>query len=170
MGETPEDLQQYDPEKFVSRLIGFADLETLLEKARSVVDEKSAKNIMKGDFTMDDFLMQLESINKMGSMSQILDMAGLGKTVAKKGNVNEQEAKMKKWKFAIQSMTRAERSDPEMINSSRVRRIAAGSGLKESDVRELLANYSKIKKMMKQFSPGKMKRGGFGALFKQFGM
>ena len=170
VGETPEDLQQYDPEKFVSRLIGFADLETLLEKARSVVDEKSAKNIMKGDFTMDDFLMQLESINKMGSMSQILDMAGLGKAVAKKGNVNEQEAKMKKWKFAIQSMTRAERNDPEIINSSRVRRIAAGSGLKESDVRELLANYSKIKKMMKQFSPGKMKRGGFGALFKQFGM
>lgn len=170
VGETPEDLQQFDPEKFVARLIGFADLETLLEKARSVVDEKSAKNIMKGDFTMDDFLAQLDSINKMGSMSQILDMAGLGKAVAKKGNVPEQEAKMKRWKFAIQSMNAAERNDPEIINSSRVRRIAAGSGVKESEVRELLANYSKIKKMMKQFSPGKMKRGGFGGLFKQFGM
>ncbi|MBS3051093.1 MAG: hypothetical protein J4400_03005 [Candidatus Aenigmarchaeota archaeon] len=170
VGETPEDLQQYDPEKFVARLIGFADLETLLEKARSVVDERSVKQMIKGDFTMDDFLMQLESINKMGSMSQILDMAGLGKAVAKKGNVGEQEEKMKRWKYAIQSMTREEKTDPDVINSSRVRRIAAGSGLKESEVRELLANYSKIKKMMKQFSPGKMKRGGFGALFKQFGM
>jgi len=97
-------------------------------------------------------------------------MAGLGKAVAKKGNVGEQEEKMKRWKYAIQSMTREEKTDPDVINSSRVRRIAAGSGLKESEVRELLANYSKIKKMMKQFSPGKMKRGGFGALFKQFGM
>lgn len=170
VGETPEDLQQYDPEKFVARLIGFADLETLLEKARSVVDESSAKKMLKGDFTMDDFLTQLESINKMGSMSQILDMAGLGKVAAKRGNVNEQEEKMKRWKFAIQSMTKEERNDPEIINSSRVRRIAAGSGLKESEVRELLANYSKIKKMMRQFSPGKMKRGGFGAMFKQFGL
>ncbi|MBI4174650.1 MAG: signal recognition particle protein, partial [Candidatus Aenigmarchaeota archaeon] len=122
VGETPEDLQQFDPEKFVARLIGFADLETLLEKARSVVDEKSAKAMLKGDFTMDDFLMQLDSINKMGSMSQILDMAGLGKAVAKKGNVAEQEGKMKKWKFAIQSMTREERNNPEIINSSRMRR------------------------------------------------
>ena len=168
VGETPEDIQQYDPEKFVARLIGFPDLETLLEKARSVVDERSAKRVLKGDFTMDDFLAQLDSINKMGSMSQILDMAGLGKAVAKKGNVGEQEAKMKRWKYAIQSMTKEERNDPETINSSRIRRIAAGSGLKESEVRDLLANYSKIKKMMKQFNP--KKRGGFGALFKQFGL
>ena len=170
VGETPEDLQQFDPEKFVARLIGFADLETLLEKARSVVDEKSAKAMLKGDFTMDDFLMQLDSINKMGSMSQILDMAGLGKAVAKKGNVAEQEGKMKRWKFVIQSMTKEERNNPEIINSSRMRRIANGSGTKESEVRELLANYSKIKKMMKQFSPGKMKRGGLGGMFKQFGL
>ena len=170
VGETPEDLQQYDPEKFVSRLLGFPDLETLLEKARSVVDEKSAKKIMKGDFGMDDFLVQIESMQKMGSMSQILDMAGLGKVAAKKGNIGEQEEKMKRWKYAIQSMTQAEKQDPDMINSSRVRRIAAGSGVKESEVRELLANYSKIKKMMKQFSPGKLKRGGLGGMFRQFGM
>ncbi len=170
IGETTEDLQQYDPEKFVARLIGFPDLETLLEKARSVVDEKSAKKIMKGDFTMDDFLVQLDSIQKMGSMSQILDMAGLGKLATKKGDISEQEAKMKRWKYAIQSMTRQERENPETINSSCIRRIADGSGIKESEVRELLANYSKIKKMMKQISPGKLKRGGFGSLFRQFGL
>ncbi|MFA4820158.1 MAG: signal recognition particle receptor subunit alpha [Candidatus Aenigmatarchaeota archaeon] len=169
VGETPEDLQIYDPEKFVARLIGFADLETLLEKARSVVDEKSAKKMITGDFTMSDFMTQIESMQKMGSMSQILDMAGLSK-VAKKGNVDEQEAKMKRWKYAIQAMTTDERDNPDIINSSRMRRIATGSGIKEAEVRELLANYNKIKKMMKQFSPGKMKRGGFGGLFKQFGM
>ncbi len=170
VGETPEDLQHYDPEKFVSRLLGFADLETLLEKARSVVDEKSAKKIMKGDFGMDDFLLQLESMQKMGSMSQVLDMAGLGRVAAKKGNISEQEEKMKRWKFMIQSMTLEEKENPDVINSSRMRRISLGSGVKESEVRELLANYNKIKKMMKQFSPGKMKRGGFGSLFRQFGM
>lgn len=167
VGETPEDLQQYDPEKFVARLIGFPDLETLLEKARSAVDEKSAKKMITGDFTMDEFMAQIESMQKMGSMSQILDMAGLSK-VAKKGNVEEQEAKMKRWKYAIQGMTKEERDNPDIINSSRIRRIAAGSGTKEAEVRELLANYGKIKKMMKQFNP--KKRGGFGGLFRQFGM
>lgn len=170
VGETSEDIQQYDPEKFVARLIGFPDLESLLEKARSVVDEKSAKKIITGDFTMDDFMAQLDAMQKMGPMSQILDMAGLGKLAAKRGDISEQESKMKRWKFVIQSMTKEERNNPEIINSSRVRRIAAGSGMRESEVRELLANYSKIKKVMKQFSPGKLKRGSFGSLFRQFGM
>ena len=163
-------MQHYDPEKFLSRLLGCSDLETLLEKARSVVDEKSAKKIMKGDFSMDDFLAQLDSMQKMGSMSQILDMAGLGQMAAKKGNIQEQEGKMKRWKYAIQSMTMEEKENPDIINSSRMCRIAAGSGIKENEVRDLIANYNKIKKMMKQFSPGKMKRGGFGSLFRQFGM
>ena len=75
---------------------------------------------------------------------------------------------MKRWKYAIQAMNKKERGNPEIINSSRIRRIAAGSGVKESEVRDLLANYSKIKKMMKQFNP--KKRGGMGSLFRQFGM
>ncbi len=171
VGETPEDLQAYDPEKFVSRLLGFPDLPTLLEKAKTVVDEKSAKNIIRGDFTMDDFLKQIESMGKMGSMSQMLDMAGLGKLVNRKNvDIGQQEDKIKRWKFAIQSMTTEEKADPSIINAPRMRRIAAGSGLEESDVRDLVANYNKIKKMMKQFSPGKLKRGGMGAIFKQFGM
>ncbi len=170
IGETPEDLDIYDPEKFVSRLLGFPDLSTLLEKARTVVDEKSAKKMISGDFTMDDFVTQLESIQKMGSMSQILDMAGLGSLAAKKGNVKEQESKMKRWKFAIQSMTAEERANPDIITSSRIRRISQGSGVAESEVRELLSNYQKIKKMMKQFNPSKLKRGGMGGIFRQFGI
>jgi len=170
VGETPEDLQQYDPEKFVSRLLGFPDLAALLEKAKSVVDEKSAKKMITGDFTMDDFLTQLESMQKMGSMGQILEMAGLGGMAAKKGNLKEHEAKMKRWKYAIQSMTAEERANPEIISSSRMQRIAKGSGIPESEVRELISNYNKIKKMMKQLNPAKMKRGGMGNLFRQMGM
>ncbi len=171
VGETPEDLQMYDPEKFVSRLLGFPDLPTLLEKAKTVVDEKSAKNILTGDFTMDDFMKQIESMGKMGSMSQMLDMAGLGKLATKKNvDIGQQESKIKRWKYAIQSMTVEERSDPSIINASRIKRISKGSGLSEADVRDLIANYNKIKKMMKQFNPGKLKRGGLGSLFKQFGM
>lgn len=171
VGETVNDLQDYDPKKFVARLVGFQDLDTLLEKARSVVDEKKAKKIIKGDFDIEDFYSQIESMQKMGPMSQVLDMMGAGK-LAKKvpGGLDVQEEKMKKWRHIINSMTMQERATPEIVNSSRVRRIAAGSGSGESDVREMLANYNKVKKMMKKLSPGKLKRGGFGSMFKQFGM
>ncbi len=170
VGETPEDLELYDPEKFVARLIGFPDLETLLEKARAVVDEKKAEKIIKGDFDLDDFYSQIESMQKMGPVSQMLDMMGMGKLGAKvPGGLDVQEAKMKKWKFIIQSMTPEEKANPDIINSSRVARIANGSGCKEPEVRELVANYNKVKKMMKKISPAKLKRGGLGGIFKQFG-
>jgi signal recognition particle subunit SRP54 len=169
VGETTEDLEVYDPEKFVSRLLGFPDLETLLEKARSVVDVKKAEKIVKGDFDIEDFYSQIEGMQKMGPMSQMLEMAGLGK-MAGKVDTTKQESKMKKWRYMIQSMTAQEKSNPEIINSGRIRRIALGSGCQESDVRELVASYSKVKKMMKQINPAKMQRGGFGALFRQFGI
>ncbi|MCX6819552.1 MAG: signal recognition particle receptor subunit alpha [Candidatus Aenigmarchaeota archaeon] len=170
VGETPEDLELYDPEKFVARLIGFPDLETLLEKARAVVDEKKAEKLIKGDFDLDDFYSQIESMQKMGPVSQMLDMMGMGKLGAKvPGGLDVQEAKMKKWKFIIQSMTPEEKANPDIINSSRVARIANGSGCKEPEVRELVANYNKVKKMMKKISPAKLKRGGLGGIFKQFG-
>lgn len=170
IGETVEDLQAYDPEKFVARLIGFPDLETLLEKARAVVDEEKAKKVIKGDFDLEDFYAQIESMQKMGPLSQIMDMAGLGKLASKAGNLNVQEQKMKKWKYIMQSMTLEEKRNPDVINPSRLHRIATGSGTQEQDVRELLANYNKMKKVMKKLSPGKLKRGDMSALFRQLGM
>ncbi len=77
---------------------------------------------------------------------------------------------MKKWKFVIHSMTTEEKSNPDIINSSRIRRIAAGSGCRESDVRELLANYSKTKKLMKNFNPNKLKRGDMASMMRQLGL
>ena len=108
-------------------------------------------------------------MQKMGPLSGVFDMLGLGKVTGKL-DLDVQETKMKKWKYAIQSMTREEKANPDVINSSRVRRIATGSGLQDSDVRELISNYSKAKKMMKKISPNKLKRGGMAGLFRQFGM
>jgi len=168
-GETPENLQQYDPEKFAARLLGFPDLETLLEKSKEVVDQDKTEKMMKGEFDLEDFYDQIENVGKMGTFSQILDMMGLGK-LSKNQDVDVQQDKMKKWKYIIQSMTKEERKNPALMNSSRVRRIADGSGNKDSDVRELVSQYNKMKKMMKMMNPNKMKRGQMGKLFKQFGM
>ncbi|MBI2579099.1 MAG: signal recognition particle protein [Candidatus Aenigmarchaeota archaeon] len=168
VGETPEDLEQYDPKKFVARLLGFPDLEALLEKAKTAVDEEKAKKVVSGDFTIEEFYEQIESVQKMGPLSQIMDMMGLGKMSGKvPGGVDVHEAKMKKWGHIIKSMTREEKSSPDIINPSRVSRIARGSGTSESEVRELLSNYGKIKKMMKKMSPSKLKRSG---LFRKFGL
>lgn len=168
-GETTEDLQPYDPEKFVARLLGMPDLETLLEKAKSVVDEKKAKKIVKGEFDLEDFVSQLESVRSMGPLSGILDMMGLGK-LGSKVPLEAQETKMKTWRYVLQSMAPEEKSDPDVINPSRVRRIASGSGCSEADVRELINNYNKVKKMIKKLSPEKMKRGGMANMFRQMGM
>lgn len=169
IGETTEDMELYDPQKFVARLIGFPDLETLLEKAKSALDEKKAEKIVKGDFDLEDFYSQVEGMQKMGPLSGVLDMMGLGKMAGKvPGGLEVQEQKMKKWKYALQSMTREEKTNPDAINSSRITRIARGSGCSESDVREFIANYNKVKKLMKQISPGKLKRSGMGGMFRQF--
>ncbi len=168
-GETVEDLDAYDPAKFVARLIGFPDLETLMEKAKAALDEKKAEKIVKGDFDLDDFYSQIEGMQKMGPLSGILDMMGMGRMAGKvPGGLETQEQKMKKWKYALQSMTKEEKANPELLNSSRIARIAKGSGCGESEVRELIANYNKVKKMMKQISPAKLKRSGMGGMFRQF--
>lgn len=169
IGETPDDLELYDAEKFVARLLGMPDLESLLEKARSVLDESRAEKMMKGDFSLEDFYAQVEGMQKMGPLSGIMDMMGLGK-LGSKVDLGAQEAKMKRWKYIMQSMTPQEKRSPDIVSSSRVRRIAAGSGTSESEVRELLGNYSKAKKLMKKLSPEKLKRSGMQGLFRQFGM
>lgn len=169
VGETAEDLDLYDPQKFVARLIGFPDLETLLEKAKSALDEKKAEKIIKGDFDLDDFYSQVEGMQKMGPLSGVLDMMGLGKMAGKvPGGLEVHEQKMKKWKYALQSMTKEEKTRPEVINSPRISRIAKGSGCTESDVRELISNYNRVKKLMKTISPAKLKRSGMGGMFRQF--
>jgi len=168
-GEKLDALEKFDPERFISRMIGFGDLKTLLEKAKEVGADETAKKVVSGKFTLDEFYEQIEQVQKMGPLSHVASMIpGFSKIKAmgKVPDMNVQEEKLKHFKFIMDSMTPEERQDPSIINGSRVRRIAKGSGCKESEVRELLKLYKQSKKVMKMMKPGKR---GFGAL-KQFGM
>lgn len=175
-GEKMESIEEYDPKRFVGRLIGHGDIQGLLEKAKEAGAEKSAKKIMEGKFTMNEFYEQIGSLQKMGSFSKIMDMVpGLSSSgVMKKlpsDFMDVQEDKMKRWKFVIDSMSPKEKEDPDLINPSRIKRIAAGSGTKPEDVRELMKYYKQIKKIIKMTKGGKsFKRGPFARMAKQFGL
>ncbi len=175
-GEKAGDIELYDPKRFVGRMIGYGDLEGLMEKAKEAgMDEDAAKRMLEGKFTMHDFREQLKSMKGMGSMSKMMDMLPGGSAAIKKklpaGFMDMQEEKMKKWEHAINSMTSGEREEPEMISSSRIKRISAGSGLKLDEVRSLMKSYKQIKKVMKMTKGGKaFKRGPFAKIAKQLGM
>jgi len=172
-GEKVEALEIFDPERFISRLIGFGDLKSLLEKAEEAIKpekaKKMAERLTSGKFTMDDFYEQLKSVQKMGSLKSMMGMIPGGGMVKlpKDFDISKQEGKMKKWGYIIQSMTKKEKENPNLINPSRIKRIAKGSGTNESDVRELIKYYNQMKKMMKMFSGG-AKRGIFSKLMKKF--
>ena len=174
VGEKMEALEIFDPERFVSRLIGFGDLQTLVEKAKEAMEpdkaEKMAERMSSGKFTMDDFYEQLKSMGKMGSLKSVMDsLPGMGgMKLPKNLDLGKQEGKMKKWKYIIESMTKAEKEDPDIITASRITRIAKGSGTEETDVRELLKNFKQSKKMMKMMTGKGMKRGAMSRLAKKF--
>ncbi len=154
IGEKPEDIEVFNPKGFISRLLGMGDLELLLEKAKDALNEDKVedmgKKILKGDFNFIDLYEQMEAMNKMGSLHKILDLIpGLGNVKIPKEMLNVQEEKLKKWKFILQSMSKGELEDPEILTASRIERIARGSGTEVSEVRELLKQYRNSKKMMK---------------------
>ncbi len=167
-GEKLEAFEQFDPERFISRLVGFGDLQSLLEKAKESGAEESAKAIVSGKFTLSEFFEQLEAMQKMGPLKSVLDsIPGFGMMkMPKEFDLGKQEGKMKKWKYIIQSMTKKEKESPDLIDSPRIRRIAKGSGTSESEVRELLKAFEQSKKVMKMVSGGK--RGLMGKMMKRF--
>jgi signal recognition particle subunit SRP54 len=155
VGEKVNDIEYYDPIRFVSRLLGMGDLESLLEKAKDAIDPKDAMELLqKGDMNFDIFYKQLEAVNKMGSIQKILDFMPFGnKLQIPKGALDVQQEKMKDWKIIISSMSRQEKTDSEVFKDSkksRFTRIANGSGKSFDDVRELYTHFKKTKKMMKQ--------------------
>jgi len=173
VGEKLEDLEAYDPKRFVSRLIGYGDVQGLLEKAKEAgIEEKTIKKITEGKFTLLEFQEQIKSMQKMGPLSKITEMLpGTAGLKIPKGMLDVQEEKMKKWQHIIDSMTPKERGDPDIINASRINRIARGSGTSESDVRELLKYYKQTKKIMKIAKGGKgLRRGPLAKLARQFGL
>ncbi len=171
-GEKVDDLEVYDPVRFVARLLGMGDLQALLEKAKEAIEPEKAMDLLKGEFSLQDFYSQLESVSKMGPLSKILEMIpGMGALKLPKEMVDVQEGKMKKWKYMMQSMTKEEKLNPDIIDSPRIQRIAKGSGTKPEEVKELLRNYSQTKKLMKRMQGGKaFKRGPMAGLMKGMGI
>jgi signal recognition particle subunit SRP54 len=174
VGEKVDAIEIFDPERFISKLIGFGDLQSLLEKAQEAIEPEKAKEVaekvMTGKLNMEDFYEQIKAMQKMGSLKDIMGMIPGGGMIKLPKNVDlsKQEEKMKRWKYIIESMTKQEKENPDIINPSRIKRIAKGSGTTEAEVRELLNQYSQMKKVTKMFSGAGMKRGMFSKLAKRF--
>ena len=129
---------------------------TLLEKAKEVITEEDAKGMqdkfLKGDFSLVDLYNQMSSLKKMGSFRKLLEMVpGMSSLQMPKELLDVQEGKLEKWRYAMDSMTKVELEDPEIISADRIDRVAAGSGLSVGEVRELLKQYRQSKKLMKMF-------------------
>ncbi len=158
-GEKIHELETFNPDSFISRLLGMGDLETLLEKVRSATDDKQQARIeerlKQGKFTLQDLYSQLESMNQMGSFDKLLGMIpGFGQAKVPKEVLEKQENKMKRWKYAIQSMTKQEVETPELLEkqTSRIARVAKGSGTTTSEIRELLKQYKMMNELVKSQS------------------
>jgi signal recognition particle subunit SRP54 len=170
MGEKIEALQAFYPDRLAQRILGLGDMLTLIEQTQEVFDqeeaEKTAKKLVKGQFTLDDFLNQMQQIKKMGSIGQILEMIpGLNQLTRRPefaAAVNDKQ--FKRVEAIIQSMTARERSHPLIIDGSRRRRIARGSGTTVQEVNQLLNQFRQMQGMMKQIGRGKMPRSLAGMM------
>lgn len=170
-GERIDDFELFDPERFISRLLGMGDIQTLIEKAEENIDEdvaeKTMNNMMSGKFTLTDVKNQFDMMNNMGPMQQILNMIpGLGGKIPKEAS-KMTEDKIDTYKVMMSSMTKEEMDNPKLIKQSRIQRIARGAGVEESDVKDLLKYYNNTKKAMKGM--GKRGRLGSGAMNRMMG-
>jgi signal recognition particle subunit SRP54 len=151
-GERIDDLEQFSPTRFVGRLLGMGDIKALLEMARALelqADDGQAKRVLKGKMTIEDFYSQMENVGKMGFKNILDNLPGLSGMV-KEDQIDVIQDKMNKWRYIIQSMNKKEKIDPDIINDSRRKRIARGSGMTEHDIKDLIKNYNNSKTMMKQ--------------------
>ena len=164
-GEKIEDVEPFIPSRFVGRLLGMGDLETLLEKVHDAeikVPQKKAKEILSGKFTLTDMYDQFEAVKSMGPFRKVLKMLpGMSYDVPVE-MLNTAENRLEKWRVIIQSMTPEEKENPKIISSSRGRRVARGSGTSEKDVKELLKQYVMMRKMLKMFKRKKKLPFGLG--------
>ena len=170
-GEKVDDFEAFDPERFISRLLGMGDIKTLIERAEEVakedVDMESMDAMLSGKFTLKDMYSQFEMMNKMGPMQQVMNMLpGMGGKLPKNASQVTEE-KLGKYKIIMDSMTEFELTHPEVIKQARVKRISRGSGTRNEDVKELLKYYNVTKKAIKGFGKRKMS-GPMGQMMRQF--
>ena len=157
MGERPDALESFYPDRMASRILDMGDVLTLIEKAQENVDENQAKEMERkfreASFDLEDFLTQIQAVKKMGSLSQIMDMIpGMGQMSSKLKAGALDDNQISRVEAIIRSMTREERQKPDIINGSRRRRIAMGSGTTPQDINQLLNQFRQTQKMMRQLS------------------
>ena len=172
MGEKLDDLEQFHPERMASRILGMGDILSLIEKAQENIDFDKAKELeekmKKSELDFEDFLEQMEQIQNLGPLDKIMGMMpGMGSMKDQLKDVDLNGKEMKRTKAIVQSMTIEERRNPSILNASRKKRIARGSGTSVQDVNRLIKQFTEMKKMMKMFmgnQKGMKKRGGFAGL------
>jgi len=160
-GEKINDIEEFNPESFLSRLLGMGDLETLIEKIRSITDEEKQKKIQekieKGKIGLEDVIEQVKSMNKIGGFEKIKSLIpGIGSVKIPENIIENQEAKIAKWEHILKSMTPEERENPELLEkqTSRIGRIAKGAGVHNSDIRALLKQYRLLNDLIKSGDMG----------------
>jgi len=163
-GERAEALETYHPDRLASRILGMGDILTLVEKAQENMDQNRAKEMERklrsATFNLEDFLEQLHQVKRMGPLSQVMDMIPGFSSISKRMSPEELDGDhMKSLEAIVYSMTPGERRNPDVLNGSRRRRIARGSGTTPQEVNQLLNQFRQMQKMMKQISSGKMPRG-----------
>lgn len=177
MGEKLDALDVFHPERMASRILGMGDMLSLIEKAQTNVDEEKAKQLEEkfrtSSFTFDDFLEQMDQVKQMGPLDEILKMLPGANKIKGLENAKVDESQMGRVEAIIYSMTKQEKTTPEIINANRKKRIARGSGTSIQDVNRLLKQFEDMKKMMKQMSGMNSKKGkkkmsmpGLDSLFK----
>ena len=170
MGEKLDNLEPFYPDRMASRILGMGDVLSLIEKAESALDLEKAKELgqklKKNEMDFEDFLMQLEQVQNLGPLDKLLELVpGMGNLKGQIGDLDSKGKEINRTKAIIQSMTLEERRNPQILNASRKKRIARGSGTSVQDVNRLIKQFNEMKKMMKMFQSsgmmGKMKKGGF---------
>ncbi|MFH0715066.1 MAG: signal recognition particle receptor subunit alpha [Candidatus Diapherotrites archaeon] len=151
-GEKMEDLEAFNAVRFLSRVMGYGDLQALLEKVQEVQEttELNPEELLKGEFTLEVFYQQLKAARSMGPLQKVMEMAGLSAQIPKE-MMEQGEARLDGFKIIMDSMTKKEKADPELLDRSRILRIAKGSGKSEEEVRELLKQFKQMKQMFKKF-------------------
>jgi signal recognition particle subunit SRP54 len=159
-GETIDDLERFDPDGFISRLLGMGDLKALVERAEETMAgrEVDVNAMLRGKFSLRDMYQQLEAVNRMGPLKQIMSMLPLGNMEIPQDAYDVTSTKMQRYRIIMDSMTDPELDDPSVMGSSRIHRIALGAGASPEEVRELLRYYKMMKKALKGV------RGGQGKL------
>lgn len=163
-GEKTSDLELFHPDRLAGRILGMGDVLTLIEQAQETLDQeeaaKAGQRMMDGEFTLDDFLKQMQQIKRMGPLGKIMEMVPGFNQATKGVDMQEAEKDLKRIEAMIQSMTLYERQNPRMIKASRKRRIAAGSGTSVQEVNKLLKDFREVQKVMKQMT----RKGGLQRL------